>query len=260
MTYLDEILQARRAAVERKKAERPIRSLLPAALDADRRDFARALTTVARPAIIAEFKRSSPSAGAIARDADPGEVAAAYERAGAAALSVLTEPDRFGGSFADLRAARAATALPVLCKDFVVDGYQVTEAAAEGADAILLIAAALDGSALRDLIVLAHEFGMSAIVEVHDEDELAVAAGAGALIIGANNRDLRTFAVDTATADRLRLAWPPGVISVAESGYRTPRDLERCAAAGFDAVLIGEALMREADPGAALAEFTAMRR
>lgn len=258
MTYLDEILRSRRSAVERAKAERPSPSGTPRA-GASRRDFARALETGPRPAIVAEFKRSSPSAGVIAPDADPGRVAAAYERAGAAAISVLTEPARFGGSFSDLRSARAATSLPVLCKDFVVDAYQVREAALEGADAILLIAAALEARALGEFIALAHECGMAALVEVHDERELAAATRAGARIIGVNNRDLRTFEVDTATAQRLRRVWPPGVVSVAESGYRTAADIDRCAAAGYDAVLVGEALMRDAEPGRALATLRSDR-
>lgn len=260
MTYLDGILRARRAAVERAKAARPIAALRAAAASGDRRDFAGALVRGYRPAIVAEFKRSSPSAGAIAGDADPSAVAAAYERAGATALSVLTEPERFGGSFDDLRAARRATALPVLCKDFIVDAYQIWEAAAVGADAVLLIAAALSAGVLSDLIALAAELGMSSLVEVHDEDELRSSAAAGARIIGVNNRDLRTFTVDTSTALRLRAGWPPGVASVAESGYRTAADVERCAAAGFDAVLVGEALMREADPGGALAALRGVRR
>ena len=260
MTYLDEILRGRRVSVERAKAARPSSKMRPGASGDDRRDFERALTAGLRPAIIAEFKRSSPSAGAIARDADAGRVAAAYEKAGAVALSVLTEPDRFGGSFADLRAAREATSLPVLCKDFVIDAYQVREAAAEGADAILLIVAALDDRDLRGFIALARELGMAALVEVHDSTELDAAVRAGARIVGVNNRDLRTFAVDTATAMTVRSRWPAGIVSVAESGYRTAADIERCGSAGFDAVLVGEALMREADPGRALAELRGVRR
>ena len=254
MTYLDELLDSRRAAVERAKPARPPREHGTCADNSSaRRDFARALVAGGRPAIVAEFKRSSPSAGPIAPEADAWTVAIAYERGGAAALSVLTEPDRFHGSFDDLRAARAATSLPVLCKDFVVDDYQICEAASSGADAILLIVAAMGADVLRARLALVVDHGMTPLVEVHDDRELAIALGAGARVIGVNNRDLRTFAVDTSTAVRLRARMPQGVVSVAESGYRTADDLADCARAGYDGVLIGEAFMRERDPGRALA-------
>jgi tryptophan synthase beta chain len=247
MTYLDELLTMRRASVERAKAARPLADVRREALDrVERRDFEAALRAGA-PAIVAEFKRASPSAGSIREAADPAAVAAAYERGGAAALSVLTEPERFGGSFDDLRAARAATGLPVLCKDFVVDEYQVWEAAARGADAVLLIVAALDDAQLRQLSGVAARLRIAALVEAHDGDEIASAVGAGARIIGVNNRDLQTFEVDLTTALRLRERIPAGVIAVAESGYKTAADVTACARAGYHAVLAGEALMREAD-------------
>ena len=261
MTYLAELLDMRRDAVERAKAMRSSDALRAAAREVDlRRDFVRALVTGPRLSVIAEFKRASPSAGSIAAAADPGEVALAYERGGASALSVLTEPERFHGSFDDLRAARSATSLPVLCKDFIVDDYQIWEAAANGADAILLIAAAMQPPELHARLSLVVEAGMTPLVEVHDERELETAIAAGARVIGVNNRDLRTFVVDTATAARLRARIPAGIVTVAESGYRSADDLAACAAAGFDAVLIGEALMRQADPASALASLRGVAR
>ncbi|HET9343065.1 MAG TPA: indole-3-glycerol phosphate synthase TrpC [Candidatus Eremiobacteraceae bacterium] len=254
MTYLDELLDSRRAAVERAKSVRPSGDHNACGdRSAPRRNFARALVAGRRPSIIAEFKRSSPSAGPIAPDADARTVAVAYERGGAAAISVLTEPERFGGSFDDLRAARAATSLPVLCKDFVVDDDQICEAARSGADAILLIVAAMRPGVLSDRIALVVDHRMTPLVEVHDDRELEIALGAGARVIGVNNRDLRSFAVDTSTATHLRPLMPRGIVTVAESGYRTADDLAACARAGYDAVLIGEALMREKEPGLALA-------
>jgi indole-3-glycerol phosphate synthase len=254
MTYLDELLALRARDVARKLAVRPLASLREAALErTDYRPFAAALRAVRHtgPAIIAEFKRASPSAGAISPAADPAATAAAYEGGGAAAISVVTEPDRFCGSFDDLRAARAAVALPVLCKDFIVDDYQVWEAAAEGADAVLLIVAALGLDRLRRAIGLARELGLAALVEVHDEAEGAAAIAAGADVIGINNRDLRSFAVDIATAPRVRSSLPAGIFTVAESGYATWEDVSTCGT-GIDAILVGEALMRAADVDAVL--------
>ena len=261
MTYLDELLASRRASIERAKSARPPRDHAACSdCGIARRDFALALVSGVRPSIIAEFKRSSPSAGPIAPQADARTVAIAYERGGAAAISVLTEPERFGGSFDDLRAARAATSLPVLCKDFVVDDDQICEAACSGADAILLIVAAMRPDVLRDRIALVVDHGVTPLVEVHDDQELEIALGAGARVIGVNNRDLRTFAVDTSTAARLRGQMPHGVVSVAESGYRSAGDIAGCARAGYDAVLVGEALMRDGDPGRALAALRGGRR
>jgi len=261
MTYLDGLLEERRKSVARTKAKRSLTEVRAAAREiGPRRDFAGALLTGMRPSIIAEFKRASPSAGPIAAEADPRSVAMAYERGGAAALSVLSEPERFHGSFDDLRAARSATSLPVLCKDFVIDDYQIWEAAANGADAILLIVAAMSPSELRTRIALVIEAGMTPLVEVHDERELETAIGAGAPVIGVNNRDLRTFVVDASTAIRLRTRIPKGIVTVAESGYRTAGDLAECGGAGYDAVLIGEALMRDADPANALSNLRGVAR
>jgi indole-3-glycerol phosphate synthase len=205
------------------------------------------------PAIIAEFKRSSPSAGPIAAGADPAAVAKAFARGGAAALSVLTEPDKFHGSINDLRAARAATSLPVLCKDFIFDQYQVWEAVAAGADAVLLIAAMLDDAELRTLVELAKDLHVAALVEVHDALEVPRSVAAGAAVVGINNRDLHSFAVDITTALRIRPLIPRSIVVVAESGYKNAGDIAACARAGIDAVLVGEALMRCADPQAATA-------
>jgi len=252
MTYLDELLASRRVAVARQKQlRRPADLQAAAAAREERRDFTAALRSGA-PAIIAEFKRSSPSAGSINAQADPATIVMAYERAGAAALSVLTEPERFNGSFADLRAARAATSLPVLCKDFIVDGYQIYEAVAQGADAVLLIVAALDDASLLSHLALAAHLRVAALVEVHDEMEAGRAVGAGAAIVGVNNRDLHSFDVDISTALRVRRSIGNGTIIVAESGYKTAADVSECAKGGIQAVLVGEALMRERDPGQAL--------
>jgi indole-3-glycerol phosphate synthase len=210
------------------------------------RPFADAL---GRPgmSLIAEHKRSSPSAGLI-RDGVPLEdVVGAYERAGAAALSILTEGPSFGGSLHDLEAARGASGLPLLRKDFVVDTYQVYESLAAGADALLLIVAALKPDELRSLHREATAVGLAALVEVHDERELELAATAGAGLIGINNRDLTTLAVDTRRTFELLPRVPSDTVVVAESGFRTRAELDELARAGVDAVLVGEALMRAAN-------------
>lgn len=253
MSYLDAILAERRRSVARAKTERPAASLRAAvAARADFRPFARAVRGAGGPHVIAELKRSSPSAGSIASEADPSVVAADFARGGARAISVLTEPERFSGSFDDLRAVRNATSLPVLCKDFVVDEHQLWEAAAEGADAVLLIVAALDRKTLDRFVALTRALGLASLVEVHDETEGYVAVDAGADVIGINNRDLRSFVVDLSTAPRVRSTLPKHVAIVAESGYRTPADVRTCGA-GIDAVLVGEALMRAADRAGAVA-------
>lgn len=256
MTYLDDILARRRRAVADARSAQSIEELMTAALSRiERRDFAACIASGKHPALIAEFKRSSPSAGAINSDADPRTQAAAYARGGSAALSVLTEPDLFSGSFDDLRAARDATTLPVLCKDFVVDEYQIWEAVAHSADAILLIVAALGDPELARLIVCCRALRVMPLVEVHDEAEVDRAAAAGATAYGVNNRDLRTFEVDTDTALRLRERIPGEALIVAESGYRTAAEIARCGAAGIHAVLVGEPLMRTSDPERVLADL-----
>jgi indole-3-glycerol phosphate synthase len=210
------------------------------------RGFAAALR-VPGISVIAEHKRSSPSAGVIRDDLALPDVIGAYERGGAAALSVLTEQHSFSGSLDDLVAARGAARLPVLRKDFIVDSYQVVESLAAGADAILLIVAALTPAGLAGLHAEAVSGGLDVLVEVHDAAELEVASQIGAAVIGINNRDLTTLRVDTNRTFELLDAMPADTVVVSESGWRTRPELERLAAAGVDAVLIGEALMRSAD-------------
>jgi indole-3-glycerol phosphate synthase len=199
--------------------------------------------------VLAEVKRASPSAGPIAPGADPVAVARGYEAAGAAAVSMLTDRRFFDGDLAFLAAARGAVAIPLLRKDFIIDAYQVAEARAAGADAVLLIVAALDDAELRDLHATAAGFGMDALVEVHDEREAERAVAAGARLVGVNHRDLRTFHMDLGLTGRLAPAMPAGTVLVAESGIRTPADVAMLAAAGAHAILVGETLMRAASPG-----------
>jgi indole-3-glycerol phosphate synthase len=256
MNHLDAIVAARRVAVTQAKREVSTRQLARLVEQrVGRRNFFDALRGGRRPnspAIIAEFKRRSPSAGDFGALTDPATAAAAYERGGASALSIVTEPSAFSGSKEDLCAARAACTLPVLCKDFIVDDYQIWEAAAAGADAILLIVALLSDGELRNYAALAREIGMGALVEVHDVDEARRAVMLGASAIGINNRDLRTFVVDTATAARVAVVIGKDILVVAESGYRDREAIEGCAVANIGAVLVGEALMRAPDPAAAL--------
>jgi indole-3-glycerol phosphate synthase len=202
--------------------------------------------------VIAECKRRSPSRGVLRADYDPMAIAKSYERAGAAAISVLTEPTFFDGSLDHLRCVRGSVTTPLLRKDFVVSDYQVVEAAACGADAVLLIVAALETPRLEALIGLAEATGLAALVEVHDRDELARALGSGASIIGVNSRNLRTLDVDQTVFDDLRPEMSTDVIAVAESGLRLASDLQRLSGLGYDAFLIGERFMIEVDPGTAL--------
>ena len=221
-----------------------------------RRDFAGALRR-SRPAVIAEIKKASPSRGVLIEDFRPAELASSYEAGGAAALSVLTDRDFFQGSLLDLGAARAASQLPVIRKDFTVSEYHVLEAAAHGADAILLIVAILDLARLRAFRELARELGMAALVEVHDAPELETALASGAEIIGVNNRDLRTFQVSLDTSLSLGAAIPSPVTKVSESGIFSGADVRRLMAAGFDAFLVGEHLVKSASPAAALRDLMA---
>jgi indole-3-glycerol phosphate synthase len=243
MNTLEQIVARTRAEVAERQREAPLHTL-----DAPppRRPFTDALRGDG-VAVIAEHKRSSPSAGVIREDLALEDVVAAYERGGASALSILTEGPSFGGSLADLRAARAASSLPILRKDFIIDPYQVHESLAWGADAILLIVAALTPAELVELRGLALELGLRALVEVHDERELDAALDAGARLIGINNRDLKTLEVNTERTFELRERIPPGVMIVAESGFSRRAELDALEAAGVDAVLIGEALMRSPD-------------
>ncbi|HLW38343.1 MAG TPA: indole-3-glycerol phosphate synthase TrpC [Candidatus Eremiobacteraceae bacterium] len=252
MSHLDSIVALRRSDLAAEKRPGELERLQRAALlRTDRRDFEAAVLS-GRPALIAEIKRASPSAGAIDGGCDAAATARAYEAGGAAALSVLTESRHFAGSFADLTRARAAVALPVLCKDFIVDEFQIWKAVARGADAVLLIAAVLCDRQLYSFVALSANLGVAALVEVHSSEEIARALAAGASMFGINNRDLHSFAVDVATAVRLRSTIPLDCPVVGESGYRTRADVHAAAEAGLDAVLVGEALMRAADRAATL--------
>jgi len=216
-----------------------------------RRDFLAALT-LGTPAVIAEIKKASPSKGLLAADFDPASIARSYQDGGAAALSVLTDEKHFLGSFSDLESARAAVRLPVLRKDFTIDAYHVQQAAAHGADAILLIAAILNERQMRDFRELAERYRMTALVEVHDEEELKPTVASGARLIGVNNRNLRTFDVSLDTALRLADKIPAGVVRVAESGIHSSADVARLRAAGYQSFLVGEHLMKSGDPAGAL--------
>jgi indole-3-glycerol phosphate synthase len=240
---------ARRKALSEATLEEKARAQAPT------RGFGAALRQQ-RLNIIAECKRRSPSKGLLRPAYDPVQIAVSYEQAGAAAISVLTEPTFFDGDLSHLEAVRAAVSLPLLRKDFIVDRFQILEARAAGADAILLIVAALSDEALVRLRGDALELGLDALVEVHDERELDRAVAAGADLIGVNNRNLRTLDVDLNASDRLRDRMPNDVVSIAESGLRSREDLDRLFARGYHAFLIGERLMTAADPGAALSAFT----
>jgi len=218
---------------------------------AGRRDFRAALCAHV-PAVIAEVKKASPSKGVLCADFDPARIASEYRNGGAAAISVLTDESFFQGSLAHLEAVRAAVDLPVLRKDFTIATAHGVEAAAHGADAILLIAAILEAGDICDLAAMAAGYGMAALVEVHNELELAKALDAGAPIIGVNNRDLTTFEVTLETSLRLAPRIPPGVLKVSESGIHSGRDIERLREAGYQAFLVGEHLMKSPDPAAAI--------
>jgi indole-3-glycerol phosphate synthase len=259
-SILDRILNVKFQELAAARSAHPLPDVCAQAADAPPpRDLAAALRRAphAKPRVIAEVKRRSPSAGDIRPGAVAVEIAQQYMLAGAAAISVLTDERFFGGSLADLAAVRAGTRLPVLRKDFLVDPYDVWRARAAGADAVLLIVAALEPARLAEMTGLARELGMTALVEVHDEDELATALAAGATVVGVNHRDLRTFEIDMDLSARLRTLAPPEVVFVAESGIRGPADVARLQTAGADAILVGETLMRAPDPGQALRELIA---
>lgn len=256
-TYLDEILAAhRRLAAGDPRRVPDLEALVAGAPEP--RPFAGALrigaaSSAGHPiALIAEVKRRSPSKGALAESLDPARLAAAYAAGGASCLSVLTDSDFFGGSPADLAAARAATSLPVLRKDFTVAEVDLYDARAMGADAVLLIVAALGDAELSRFVARAGRLGLEALVEVHDEEELARALRAGATMVGVNQRDLRSFEVDRERALRVGAAVPEGVVKVAESGITSSEDLRRLAEAGFHAALVGEALVTAPDARRAL--------
>ncbi len=261
MNRLEPILMSTRAEVRRRREAVPMSELerLGAARRSrgDLRAFADALRSPG-VAVIAEHKRRSPSAGVIRDGLELGDVVGAYERAGAAALSVLTEAESFGGSLDDLRVARSVSALPLLRKDFILDPYQVHESLAAGADAILLIVAALGQERLVELHGLAQALGLEVLVEVHDAREAERALSAGAQIVGVNNRDLTSLAVDIHRTFELLPMLRGRVVTVAESGFSTAEELRELADAGVDGVLIGEALMRAQDIEAACRALTAI--
>ncbi len=254
---LARILERKREEIEQGLQDLPLAEMRRRAADAPApRGFRAALEAridEGRPAVIAEIKRASPSRGIIRRDFDPPRIAAGYERGGAAALSVLTDREFFQGSPEHLRAAHAATSLPVLRKDFLIEPWQVHEARAMGADCVLLIVAALDDGALRDLAGLAGEIGLDTLVEVHDEAELERALRVPAPLVGINNRDLRTFETSLATTERLAPRVPAGRLTVTESGIASREAVAGLRARGVHAFLVGEAFMRAPDPGERLA-------
>jgi indole-3-glycerol phosphate synthase len=256
MSSLEQLVAAAREAVDRRRAEVPLNELEDH-LDGrgDDRPFSEALV---RPglSLIAEFKRRSPTAGDIRAGADVAQTVAAYERGGAAALSVLTEERFFGGSLGDLRAARAACELPILRKDFTVDPYQLYEAAVNGADAVLLVVAALGDRELAELYERARSLDLDCLVEVHNTEDLDRALELGADVIGINNRNLHDFSVDVATTSELMPDVPAGKTVVSESGFERMDQFEELERIGVDAVLIGEALMRSEDPEALVRQLT----
>lgn len=252
---LSSIAAYKRVEVARLKAEIPLSLLDEGIRSADSpRGFLAALRPGARPgrlALIAEIKKASPSRGLIRADFDPAEIARAYEMGGARCLSVLTDEPSFKGAADDLRGARAACALPCLRKDFLIDPWQVAQSRAMGADAILVILALCDDALAADLAAEAYGLGMDVLVETHDQVEVERAARLGAMLIGVNNRDLRTFVTDLAITERLAASAPANALLVTESGVFTPADAERLEASGARAMLVGESLMRQQDVEAA---------
>jgi len=253
---LDAIVQARVIRVEEARRARPLETLIASVPErtgpGEARPLREALSREGRVNVIAELKRRSPSKGTIREEFDYISIARSYAEAGAAAASVLTEEDFFGGSLDILRGIRRELDIPLLRKDFIFDEYQVYEAAEAGAAAILLIAAILGDGLLIALLSLADELGLDALVEVHTEEEMRRVAHTGAKIIGVNNRDLKTFEVDLTTSLRLASMAPAGAILVSESGINSGKDIGRLKSAGYRGFLIGERLMREPDPGASL--------
>jgi indole-3-glycerol phosphate synthase len=255
VSVLDEILEGVRADLEQRQREVALDRLKEMARQAPSCRDALAALGGDDVTVIAEVKRDSPSRGPMAEITDPAALASDYEAGGARVISVLTEARRFGGSLADLAAVRSAVQVPVLCKDFVVGSYQLWEARAHGADVALLIVAALEQNALISLVERAASIGLLPLVEVHDEDELVRALDAGARVIGVNARDLATLEVDRGVFARLAPLIPPGIVKIAESGVRGPHDLLAYAAAGADAVLVGESLVTDKDPRTAVADL-----
>ena len=254
---LDRILQARRAAIEELKAS-GVEAALPQSIAASPapRDFRQALRRTDAVALIAECKERSPSGGVLQHPYDPVGLARRYAANGAAAISVLAEPEFFGGSLDHLQAVRSAVEVPVLCKDFIIDPIQVLAARAVGADAVLLIVGVLDDGALRALQALATRLSMQVVVEVHSEEELDRALQAEAAIIGINNRDLSTMKTDRQTTARLRSRIPAGRVVISESGIESRANVDEVGRLGVDAVLVGESLLRAADLDAKVRELS----
>jgi indole-3-glycerol phosphate synthase len=253
---LDDIVAHKRVDLQHAKTTVPLATLEQRPLfRVERHDLCAALQAAARRAIIAEVKKASPSKGVICAAFDPLRIARSYAANGAVAISVLTEQRYFQGDLRHLATIRAAVRVPLLRKDFLFDPYQLYEARAFGADAVLLIAAILDDALLRDLVQLAETLQLTALVEVHDRLELERALDSGARLLGINNRDLHTFHTDLATTEELAPRVPAGTLVITESGINTIADIERLERVGVRAFLIGEALMRAADPGAKLAEL-----
>ncbi|MBC7550933.1 MAG: indole-3-glycerol phosphate synthase TrpC [Cellulomonas sp.] len=258
MTVLDDIIAGVREDLAIREARTPLGALKDRAARAlGAKECLSTLHDESAVAVIAEVKRSSPSKGALAPIADPAALAVQYELGGAAVISVLTEQRRFKGSLADLAAVRGAVDVPVLRKDFIVSPYQIWEARAYGADLVLLIAAALEQTVLTSFVERVHSLGMTALVEVHDGDEVARAVDAGARIIGVNSRNLKTLVVDRDTFAQVAPLIPPGIVRVAESGIRGPHDVMAFARQGADAVLVGEALVKHDDPRESVAGLVA---
>ncbi len=252
MNVLKQIMGERRAAVREAKRHVALADLLWQAERRVRHSLADRLRQGGAPRVIAEVKKASPSAGVLRESYAPARIAAAYARAGAVGISVLTEPRHFLGSEADLRAVRKAVNLPILRKDFICDPYQLAEAAAWGADVVLLIAAALEWRQCEILFEESRELGLEAIVEVHTREELELALACRGAIVGVNSRNLKTLKTDLATARELAKAIPEDRLCIAESGIRTHEDIVGLQADGYDGFLVGESLLRQRSPGAAL--------
>lgn len=264
-TVLDEIIVGVREDLEQRRRQRPLEAVRQAAADAPPALDAYAALHGGRVdaegvRILAEVKRSSPSAGALASIASPAELAQKYEQGGASAISVLTEQRRFNGSLADLDAVRQAVTIPVLRKDFMVEQYQFYEARAHGADLVLLIVAALDDHQLRDYLALTHQLGMNALVETHTVEEIERAMAVGARMVGVNVRNLKTLDVDVDHYSTLAPHLDDAVVRIAESGVKSSREVADYAARGADAVLVGEALVKHGDACQAILDFRAASR
>lgn len=260
-SFLARIVEHKQEEVRRAKRKSSLADLEQRAkLQSSVRDFRQALLAGGNVTVIAELKKASPSAGVLREDFDPQQLAQNYAANGATALSVLTDENFFQGHLDYLNQACGVCSLPALRKDFIIDSYQIAEARAFGADAVLLIVAILDARQLAELMAFTKELGLHALIEVHDEREIEIALAAGGEIIGINNRDLQTFSVSLATSEKLAARVPASCVRVAESGISSRSEVERLAECGIDAILIGSHLMRQPDPGKALSHFVGVPR